>query len=271
MAVSGYLFYYLKSEKDKYREFGTFAVSKAKRLLLPFCVVGMLWGVPLHLSFDPNFKDFSYLEGVVKVLSNRIATNLWFLPTLFVIFVLMWFIVEHEKNNKIYVIIVTLAFCVVNVLSIKLPSIVYISNIAKYLIFFQLGCLVRKYRLNSIDHKYELVFFISQFLVFINSNPVLQLISSACSVLFFFLLFTKIIQKNTEIIQNKIIRNLDSDSFGIYLFHPSLIYPILYYFQDMKASPILISVITFSVILLISILITEIIKSNKYTRMIIGA
>lgn len=102
MSVSGYLFYYLKSEKGKYQEYGTFILAKAKRLLKPFFMIGILWVVPLHLNFDPNFKDFSYLEGVVGVLTNRIATNLWFLPTLFVIFAVMWFIAKYEKKVPTY-------------------------------------------------------------------------------------------------------------------------------------------------------------------------
>lgn len=164
----------------------------------------------------------------------------------------------------------TSVFAVVNVLSVKLPSIAYISNITKYLIFFYLGYLIRKYSLNNISRKYKLACFIAQFLIFINSNPVLQLISSSCSVMFFFVFFTEITQKDTQLIQNKFIKSLGSDSFGIYLFHSSLIYPILRCLSSVNVPPLVVGAVTFSIILVISWGLTHLLRKFTFTRNILG-
>lgn len=47
--VSGYLFCYLKYEKDKYQKFLPFVFNKGKRLIIPYLFVALIWVIPLSL------------------------------------------------------------------------------------------------------------------------------------------------------------------------------------------------------------------------------
>ena len=63
--VSGYIFQYLKYEKDKYQKFFLFIVNKAKRLLVPYVFVAIIWVIPIScVLFSYTSKDI-ILKGYV--------------------------------------------------------------------------------------------------------------------------------------------------------------------------------------------------------------
>lgn len=82
--VSGYLFYYLKEEKQKYAEFWPFVVNKAKRLLIPYLFVSVIWVIPVGFFF--------YRYDALTILKNyalaQSPSQLWFLVMLFFVFVI---------------------------------------------------------------------------------------------------------------------------------------------------------------------------------------
>ena len=54
--LSGYLYYYLKNENDKYKKYLPFIKTKALRLLLPYIAIAFLWNIHFALYFS---KDLS--------------------------------------------------------------------------------------------------------------------------------------------------------------------------------------------------------------------
>lgn len=77
---SGYLFCYLKYEKNKYSEFGLYVRNKVKRLLIPYIFVCITL-----------FRKFVLAEG---------PSQLWFLWMLFDIFIIVWPLANVLKTLK---------------------------------------------------------------------------------------------------------------------------------------------------------------------------
>lgn len=85
--VSGYLFYYLRFESNKYQIFKDFLCKKICRLLVPAYCVGLLWGVPIKMylwgyGFDLVFKFILGLQ----------TSQFWFLFMLFDVFVMAYIV-----------------------------------------------------------------------------------------------------------------------------------------------------------------------------------
>ncbi|HEM3620063.1 TPA: acyltransferase [Streptococcus suis] len=294
ISVSGYLFYYLRIEKSKYLDFGKFIVDKAKRLLIPFVIVGLFFMIPVRsIGTYSAYQNRSYFSLVKDLFLNINSGNLWFLPVLFFIFIIMWiissvYIKQDTKERTVSDIVLFLVLIFVSILSSKLPSILFISLTANYLFFFFLGFIIRKYQAILLDNTKNLTMllilsFILQFsnLIFKVLLPIdgtllhlifigVSILGSIFSVLFFYCIFTFVERAFINLTDKKIVKSIDSDSFGIYLFHASIIFPILSYYQNINVSPYYVSIILFVVSLLVSWLLTIILSKFKYTKYIVG-
>lgn len=82
--VSGYLFFYLKEEQGRYKSFSKFITKKARRLIIPYVFVSLLWVVPFHVAF---FGIVSPYEMGMKFGLATAPSQLWFLWMLFFVFV----------------------------------------------------------------------------------------------------------------------------------------------------------------------------------------
>lgn len=85
--VSGYLFYHLRYESDKYYEFVSFLQKKVQRLLIPAYFVGLIWIVPVNTYFwgDWTKNFFKFFSGVGP-------SQLWFLFMLFDVFMMAYIV-----------------------------------------------------------------------------------------------------------------------------------------------------------------------------------
>ena len=116
-ALSGAVFAYGLSRRGLPR-FKSFAKGKAKRLLVPFLLVNILYVVPLKLF--SGYFDASYAAGgVIGVLHDilighfswLIMNHLWFLASLFWIFMMAWGI-ERSGLSRHRVVFVLALMCV---------------------------------------------------------------------------------------------------------------------------------------------------------------
>ena len=97
MALGGALFFRSMAH-GKYPTLGSLVADKAKRLLVPFLVVGVLYSFPLKLVTG----YFSESENVVAdlILGQLLIqgnTHLWFLPAMFVNFLLCYILQRYVK------------------------------------------------------------------------------------------------------------------------------------------------------------------------------
>lgn len=86
--ASGYLFYMIRYEKDRYRTPGKDISNRFKRLMVPFFAVSVLWAAPAQLMAY-GFSWSIILKGFVLQIA---PAQLWFLPMLFLLYVFFYVI-----------------------------------------------------------------------------------------------------------------------------------------------------------------------------------
>lgn len=84
--VSGYIFYYLRIEMNRYSEWKPFVINKVKRLIVPYVFVSAVYLIPVEIylyGFD--------LEHITSKFVLAISpSHLWFLWMLFDVFMIAW-------------------------------------------------------------------------------------------------------------------------------------------------------------------------------------
>lgn len=148
-ALSGYLFKPLNS----WREYKFFIRKKAINLLIPYVIFSILYVCLQHIGTAKNLQSW----GSLLLIWYRPISYLWFLYTLFFIFVIVGYFSVINISIKKQVIIYLGMFLITQIVSI--PSGVSFSLM--WIFFFYLGVLCKKY-LFILENK---VFEISSILI----------------------------------------------------------------------------------------------------------
>jgi hypothetical protein len=146
--VSGYIFYALKYENKKYQQYGAFVRNKAKRLLIPYTFVSLIWVVPADMVF---FQ--SQIHDIIsKYLFMQSPSQLWFLIMLFMVFVL-YFPMSDFINKHMFFGLCFMVICYGSSIVGEhfLPNTFQILAALRYLLFFYLGVAIRKYGLKNLQ------------------------------------------------------------------------------------------------------------------------
>lgn len=285
--VSGYLYHFSRIELDRYKRKSRFIMNKFIRLLIPYFSVAILYVIPIRLLIEyKEYQGNNFLELIFNnvFLGNDIG-HLWFLPTLFTIFILFYFF-EHFISMLPF-FLGTLFFIGVSVVSGFFPAIFFIQQTLNYLLYFYIGYKIRelvqngKYRDNNlvficltIIQFVGIVFSVltrnQDFILLNGMSIVLDKVGSLSSVLFFYFLLSKFSSNYPKITESKGIKYFDKESFQIYLFHSPLVYLTLYVIQEYTINPFLVVILNFLVCIVGSLLISKIVESLNVFNILIG-
>lgn len=131
-----------------------FAVEKLRRLVVPFLCIGLLWMMPLRLAVGYPGYDGRSLGYVIvhDVLLGYDNGHLWFLPTLLLMFVVVWMLVWARDAARLpegafaaALIVVAVAARSVLVIWPRIAAVPYLSNCCLYLPYFVFGYLAHRY------------------------------------------------------------------------------------------------------------------------------
>jgi peptidoglycan/LPS O-acetylase OafA/YrhL len=277
--VSGYLFYYLKYEKGKYREFIPFVINKVKRLIVPYVFVSAVWVIPISLFY------FDYdINTVVKNYVMAIApSQLWFLVMLFDVFIIAWFWSEFFVRHDFGGLIIVIGFYGVGLIGRHFfVNFFGIWNACKYIIFFWIGFEIRKCGSDAISKISPIVYIIADAFLFIlkiwiegMNGPMFTLLNLTMSFLLNVLgavasfVVLQRIALHFEWENNRIFKSLKKISMTIYLFHQQIIYFFVYCFNG-HLNPYIHALINFGGAMIISIIISYVLMSFKWTRCLVG-
>lgn len=256
-AMAGYLYYFsLKKNKNILSVFK----DKFKKLLLPFLIIGLIYLIPIrYLVSYSNYVDHSIIYNIIHNLILGFDNgHLWYLPTLFIIFLIFNF---YKDNNKYIDIVIFILLIYLNIISNHFPT--YLYYVSFYLIFFYLGILFNKYNLISNLKTYYSIIIILILIIynlFINNSLILLFVQFISLILLFKIDFTKLGKL-------KVINSISNNSYGMYLFHSPLVYLTFKFLPNI--SPILMIIINFIVFGSISYIITYLIRKTKF-KFIIG-
>lgn len=230
-ALSGTLFYYAVAN-GRYNTLIELVREKALRLLLPYAVISLLWVFPwkmlsgYYLLSENILADF--FVGQFLLQGN---THLWFLVTLFLIFIILYFFRFLKKSFLfvgLFVAYIVSGFCTINV----------IAFVLKYSFWFYLGYVFEPYRkqFNEKINLRLLASFIFLFLLSFFSERFFKVDSACVKYVIDFLvavfgviatyIFSIYVSK-TSLIKKKWFIEINKYSFGIYLYSDTLNYPIL--------------------------------------------
>ena len=149
-SLSGYLFAMTWKKKG----FSAYIINKLKRLIVPFFIIGMLWMIPIKMAVHyPYYENMSYLGAIYAMINGSDSGHLWYLPTLFVIFVIMYCITYIFGSNKVLYVILLGITLIVNGLHKYFPTfgVAYFSYIYQYIWSFVLGSAI--YSMNNYKCK----------------------------------------------------------------------------------------------------------------------
>ncbi len=263
MAVSGAVFSLCINDLGKYHNPNKFITNKLRRLIVPYYTFLFLLVIPIMLYIGK-------LEmGGGKILINCIllmgdGRHLWFLPVLCGCLMIMYLLRKYLNKFPLYILIATLiSWCV----SFKLPYVhPVISAVLYYLVFFYIGYLI----LSNIDTVcfikswwFIAVTFISIVLLCNFTNHiVLKFILNIIGIFFSFGCGWHLYKITRH---NKLIESLSRNSFGIYLFHPLLIYLTFYWLIkfDISINPYVFTPALIVAVILLSTLLSELCRQLR--------
>ena len=135
MALGGALFYG-SMQRGKFRTLGALAVNKAKRLLIPFLVVSVAYSFPVKLlTCYYNGSENILWDFVVGQLLVQGNSYLWFLPAMFLDFLICYLL---ERYVKVPRTLKLLALAVLSEVFYKF-EIQLISYAMQYAVWFYAG------------------------------------------------------------------------------------------------------------------------------------
>lgn len=251
IALSGFVFA-MCIDMNKYKDNKKFIINKIKRLLVPYFLFGFLYVAPVMVVLNiTNDSYFMYcLKGIILGQNSR---HLWFLTTLFLIFMVSIFLRPRNLKSSL----LTIGICGILLVLSKFVHISIISNFFGYIIFFYIGYFLSMlYRMYD-NKKAKMAITISLTIVycicFMFDIP--ETILKLIGVFFgFFILLC------LPIVKNKLFNIFKEYSMGIYLFHPMIIYVLYYLLIDFNFNPYIQSITIAIISIIISMIFTYILK-----------
>lgn len=280
--LSGYLFYYLKYEKGKYRKFIPFVTNKVKRLLVPYIFSSVIWVAPVYAYYYEAgpltlFRRFILCEG---------PSQLWFLIMLFGVFLCFYPLAGFIQSHTVFGSgIALILFCVSILGDHFYPNYFQIWTILGYIPFFFAGFVIRKREQQGKNFVIpvwgyaivDLMLFILYlilipykgmlFRVLIYSEGLLLHIVSA--ILAFRVLGYIGKHAETSLKVFRVFQVFQDSSMGVFLFHQQFIFFVINCLNG-KISPWLLVMTSFIISLFLSLCITQLCLKHKITRNLIG-
>lgn len=278
--ISGYIYAFIKFEKSGYNNFLYYAIKKAKRLLIPFFIVGYCWVFPirgLYLSYTVKQFLINFVLGINP-------GQLWFLFMLFWVCIIVDLIIKIFRNdfNKSGIFIMLIYYSGI-IIGGYLPNIFQCISAMQFLPYFWGGVLLRNYIQYINNQKEKQIIAIASFLniglFLVSQSQQFNFINETIMVLFGNLICTFsgaiaaffILERLARIVpwNNKFGLFLCKVSFPIYLFHEQLIY---YIAPSISAdlNPIIATLIIFITVFFLTALLSNILIKKQFAKIMLG-
>lgn len=272
---SGFLFYYSKSINSS-QVHKQNVVKRFNRLLLPYVFVGFLWVLPIKMIFKYNMG-----KVITGLLLGTYSDQLWFLLMLFFVFLIFEFIYDKIKiSNFNFLIILVVSSIIYYFLCRFNIQYFQLHSVFKFIPFFYLGGYLYykrdtlSFSINKVNILLGFIYLILIFCFSLNNifpklNCILFQFLSVMEVVIVYIVFVFILRKKKNIVNNKIYKILERNSFGIYLFHQQIIYFCIVIFNGV-VPPVTQVILSFIISLLISLCISIILSKNKLAKKMFG-
>lgn len=276
--VSGYLYGYMIYEKGKYKRYSEFVQIKLRRLIVPYWFVALCWVMPIS-SF---VNSYSISEIIKRYILCTNPNQLWFLWMLFDVFMIIWPLSKVLQKKNIWLPICILSWIIGFVGNKYLPNIFCLWTAFSYMPYFIIGMKLRERQVLLIYKIPSAVYFVLQLLLYFGWRVLAHQENALCvcltqimaifvytmGALMSFVVLQRIACK-AKWKENKAFLFLSKRTMPIYLFHQQIIYFSILWLNG-KINPYINASVNFILAVVVSLLISCILVSNKYTRFLIG-
>lgn len=274
--ISGYIYAFLKIEKNQYQSYPKFILNKFLRLVVPYLFIGLCIILPLRCYCNLwTFKD-----GLFNILIGKSCDQLWFILSLFFIFVIVYPFDKIINKKPILSVLISAILVGLVTLLDKYDISFGLIKAIKDIPFFILGFLFRTKGTNFIKNKKTLIIGSISYLLIYSTYIILnELEFSDIAIviydsLFFFgapILFGLALNlfDRWNLYDKKITKFLSKHSMNIYLLHQELIYIFILLLIE-KANPYLFVFVTFISVWFISLLLSMLVRTNNVTKFLLG-
>ncbi len=257
--------------KGKYKNKLDFVRNKARRLLVPYVFVGLFVVVPVMTML--NLSEWNFLEYCMKgILLSLDSRHLWYLLSLFWIFILAMLLrplLVKSRICRLAVLSLSVALYLVAWKVNFIPEILQFKTTFVYLIYFFSG-VVFKYEFELFEKISQKLYFVYLILpvafvsvFWLNTNGITEKLYSFVGILMTMGISFCVVNWNDSFTNKLWYKMLKKNSFGIYLFHPMMIYTLFYFLGEYNISPYLLTIGVVIVSIIASILITELIRKLR--------
>jgi len=270
--ISGFVFYFSAVENKKRDTVSNQLLSKAKRLILPMYSVSFLILFPCIFFFG-HFNG-SIASQIKLLLWGSDNDHLWFLKTLFIIFLatvpLYYYCKSESKYFHIMLLVIWGFFYVYQTI---MPNLM-VSAI-KYFPFFIIGCLSRKheYILDKMNFSMMFIFFLFLHILVLLTKRIsmtyipkdfIWYFAAFCGTYFTYFFARVAVSYLVSTKLWLLIKKIDATSYSIYLFHVAFLYIVLFIYFRLSFHIAAVRItLSFIAGLLLSILVHELIAKNK--------
>lgn len=276
--VSGYIFYALKVEQNKYKKYISFIKKKTMRLIVPYIFVTLVWAVPVYIIF------WGYdIKRIINNFFLGVSPNqLWFLLMLFWVFVIFWGISNVTDRHPIIGIGLALTLYFVGIITTNIPNYYNIRTGLQYVIFFCTGFLLRKYDFERLK-RFPSVLYIAVDIFLFAINLKIGTVSGLIWKMGYvgtgfllhqwgsiaaFIILQKVMDRSKHL-NNRILYLLSVHSMTIFLFHQQIIYFSISLFNG-KLNSLFLVVVNFLISIFVSMLLSMLLRKWNITRFLLG-
>jgi len=289
--ISGYLF---KTDK----EYLDFVKNKFIRIMIPYFIWGLLFLIP-YMIFSTGIKsslNINAISDIKELILNTLYGNgnnfhlkqnsaLWFLPALFTMEVIYYFIIRFSNKHSKYDLITFITILLINIItSTKLKFILPwgLNTTLNISIFFYIGYLLNKYKiLDKIKPIFIPLLILIGVIGFIFNTQKITYMNYGYGIIYYALLSGIFLSISILIIsklinKNNILEYIGKNTMSILIFHKIvlLIFQSKLGFISKKLinSNILIELLISIVCVIISIILSLIIAAiiRKFIPQLIG-
>ena len=277
--VSGYLFYYLKYENGKYAQYIPFLKRKAKRLLVPYAFIAIVWVIPISYAF---FK-YDFTEIFHKYILGTAPSQLWFLLMLFGVFAIFYPISNYIRNHHLLGAVVIIGFYGIGLVGqLVLPNLFQIFRACMYMPVFWVGFKLCQYGTAWARRIPAWLWVLVQILVFVSAQYFagfegiiftlvrmgINFVANIVGALMAFVVLQKLADKvNWK--ENKLFGFMSRMSMPVYLLHQQIIYVCIYFLNGLL-NPYIHAGVNFLVAIVLSLGCAAVLMKYPITRFLIG-
>ena len=200
----------------------SFVLNKFKRLIVPLLCVSFLYMDPIKLLIGAP----GYTLGWNFVAQQLVCVNighLWFLPCLFIVFIVMFFLLALVRNSKTGHIALFFALALLTYKSGIFPNVFQLNEVAYYMSFFYLGYLINRIKLAFPEYRPRIKHIFATVLIIVIGG-ILWKITSIGYEFYLSVVMVTLCYAVMPTSRNQVVDAISNNSYGIYLFHSPLIY-----------------------------------------------